>query len=145
MTDPPFSTTATALHPGDLLRCPHCRHGHLLTRDPLAPHEHVRAMLFFECRKGRYFAGRSAGARDMPPSARPRTAGRDAPNTIEQLMERIARLETMTLLPGPRVPGDLTGRIWKLEDQLRSFGAAMEAGISESCPVGGGNRRPIGS
>jgi hypothetical protein len=36
-----------------------------------------------------------------------------AANTIEQLMERIARLETMTLLPGPRVPGDLTGRIWK--------------------------------
>jgi hypothetical protein len=54
-----------------------------------------------------------------------------AANTIEQLMERIARLETMTLLPDPRVPDDLTGRIWKLEDQLRSFGAAMGAGISD--------------
>jgi hypothetical protein len=61
MTDPPFSATATGLHPGDLLRCPHCRYWHPLTRDPTAHHEHVRAMLFFECGKGRYFAGTIGG------------------------------------------------------------------------------------
>jgi hypothetical protein len=92
----------------------------------------------------RDFDDRAAARRLCSPRGRERQ-GVMAVNTIEQLMERIARLETMTLLPGPHEPGDLTGRIWKLEDQLRSFGAAMEAGISESCLVGGGNRRPIGS
>jgi hypothetical protein len=57
MTDQSFYATATALHPADLLRCPHCRHWHALTGDPTAEHEYVRTMLFFECRKGRYFAG----------------------------------------------------------------------------------------
>jgi len=50
-----------ALQPGDLLHCPHCRHWHALTGNPTAEHEYVRAMLFFECRNGRYFAGTIGG------------------------------------------------------------------------------------
>ena len=50
-----------ALRPGDLLRCPHCQQWHPLTGNPTAEHEYVRSMLFFECRKGRYFAGTIGG------------------------------------------------------------------------------------
>jgi hypothetical protein len=47
--------------------------------------------------------------------------------TIEQVMERMARLETMLLVPGPRDPGDLAGRLWNIEDQLESLGALSPA------------------
>jgi hypothetical protein len=39
------------------------------------------------------------------------------------LMDRIVGLEMMTFLPAPRVPGDLTERLWRVEDQLESIGA----------------------
>jgi hypothetical protein len=49
------------LQPGDLLHCPHCRQWHALTGNLTAEHGYVRTMLFFECWKGRYFAGTIGG------------------------------------------------------------------------------------
>src|ERR1700736_3173719 len=64
--------------------------------------------------KGPIFRGDDRRGLEICHQARGRERqGVMAANTIEELMERIARLEKMTLLPGPRVPGDLTGRIWK--------------------------------
>lgn len=48
----------------------------------------------------------------------------------DELSDRIAPLETMPFLPAARVPGDLTGRLWKLEDQLQSFGAVHPAYVT---------------
>ena len=46
-----------------------------------------------------------------------------ADDRLGQLMDRIERLETMMFLPPERVPGDLNGRLWRIEDQLASSGA----------------------
>ena len=61
MSDQPLDPATTALQLGDLLCCPHCHQWHPLTGDSTAEHEHVRSMLFFECRKSRFFAGTIGG------------------------------------------------------------------------------------
>jgi len=51
------------LAPGHELRCPHCGRWHTITKYPgTEGTAYTLEMLFFECRKGRYYAGQTGGS-----------------------------------------------------------------------------------
>jgi hypothetical protein len=50
------------LQPGSQIRCPHCRRWHPAIKPYDVGTEYTRAMLFVECRGGRYYVGQQAGS-----------------------------------------------------------------------------------
>jgi len=46
---------------GSQIRCPHCQHWHPLIKPYADGTDYTRAMLFFECRGGRYYAAQEGG------------------------------------------------------------------------------------
>ena len=62
-----METEPLTLQRGDLLHCPHCHQWHALTGgDAQSGLGHVRAMLYFECGTGTYFAGSVGGQARYP-------------------------------------------------------------------------------
>ncbi len=55
------------LAPGVELRCPHCGRWHAITKYPgTEGTAYTLEMMFFECMKGRYYAGQIGGAARFP-------------------------------------------------------------------------------
>jgi hypothetical protein len=51
---------------GSQVRCPHCRRWHLAIKPYAEGTDYTRAMLFVECRGGRYYAGQAGQASRWP-------------------------------------------------------------------------------
>ena len=61
------------IQPGDEIYCPHCRRWHPLIQRHTTGTAYTIAMLYFECRRGLFYAGQ-LGTPARHPTRRPPTA-----------------------------------------------------------------------